>query len=131
MTGELDSEAFGRLDITPDKGLNLSFVDVDELKKDENVVIFIKDSTSKFKIVKGIYKVDFTEKGKLILIPQEDELGDKKIREALAHALVTMNKDAIMEQALIVAEKALSRKPIKQLKSFFKQKKLGKKLELK
>lgn len=130
MTEE-DSNIFGKIEMKPEQGLQIKIMEPSELTRGSNVVVLKKESGSSFLAVKGIYTVDFDAKGNMVLTEEKEELGDPKVRAALAHALVEMNKEALMQQALIVTEKALSRKSVPQLKNFFKNKVGGHKLELK
>lgn len=122
---------FGKIDATPDQGFKISIIEIEELRNDSNVLVVQKDDEHGFQAVKGIFKLVKKEGGKIELVSMEEDLGDPKVRKALAKALVQMNKDAIIEQSLIVTEKALSRKSTNQLKKFFRQKKEGHKLEMK
>ena len=124
-----ENNPFGFLEFKPDSGLKLNIVTLDEVDKDSTFVLVSKQDKG-IDFVKGAYRLIKKEGEKLELIPIE-ELGDLKIRQALAKALVEMHKQEIMKQSVIIAEQALTRKPIKKLKSFFRQKKEGHKLELK
>jgi len=118
----------GRVEITPKKGFKLSIIDVKDVKKKDHVVI-VKKEQDGLQAIEGSYEVKEIMQDKIILVPTTD-LGDPKIRKALAKAIVRMNKEAIMEQSVFVAEEALARKPIPQLKNFFKEKLKGHKLKL-
>ena len=123
-------EVFGKMEIKPEGGFNLKLIERHELKMFDNVLVMKKDDNGIYAI-KGVFKVLENNKDEIRLAENKEELGDPKVRKALAHAIVEMNKEALIQQSLIVTEEALARKSTSKLKSFLNKKNAGHKLELK